>query len=127
MVCADRKRARTRLRAAYGTTDFWAEYTAAVAGQPLADRSEPKKGSLTWLWDRYRESGAWAALSVATRRQRENIATHVLAASAVSPLPLSTKCQSLQDSTNEVRLRLPRVIFSTPWLVFSDGRWVRVT
>jgi hypothetical protein len=77
---------RTRLRETYGTVEFWADYTAAVAGQPLAGRrNEPAKGSLTWLWDRYRDSGAWSGLSPATRRQRENIMTHVLAAAGFEP------------------------------------------
>jgi len=35
-------------------------------------------GSLRWLFERYRDSGAWNVLSVATRRQRENIMKHVL-------------------------------------------------
>jgi len=76
---------RTRLKAVYGSEDFWAEYRAAIDGTPLRARSGPAKGTLTWLWDQYRDSGAWATLSVATRRQRENIMVHVLAASGMAP------------------------------------------
>jgi integrase len=35
-------------------------------------------GSLAWLWERYRETTAWTVLSLATRRQRENIMRGVL-------------------------------------------------
>jgi integrase len=35
-------------------------------------------GSLTWLFARYRETVAWSGLSLATRRQRENILAGVL-------------------------------------------------
>jgi integrase len=70
---------RTRIRAAFGTPEFDAEYVAAVTNEPV--RRMPERiltTSLQWLWDSYRETGAWAELSVATRRQRENIVLHVL-------------------------------------------------
>jgi integrase len=35
-------------------------------------------GTLAWLIERYRETNAWTGLSLATRRQRENILKHVL-------------------------------------------------
>lgn len=77
---------KIRLRAAYGTPEFDADYTAAVAGKPLdGARNKPRSGSLAWLWDRYRETGAWKSLSNATRRQRENIMKHVLAAAGTEP------------------------------------------
>jgi len=82
---ADAGRTRLRLRAEYGTPAFWAEYEAAVT----RGRPEPKgavAGSLAWAVALYRNSGAWAALSPATRRQRENILKHVLAASGAAPL-----------------------------------------
>jgi integrase len=41
--------------------------------------------SLQWLWDSYRETGAWTALAISTRRQRENIMLHVLEESATKP------------------------------------------
>lgn len=81
---------RTRIRAAYGTPEFTAEYDAAVAGKPMVKKG-PENGTLHWLWDRYRETGAWRGLSQATRRQRENIMKHVLAASGHEPYRLVTK------------------------------------
>jgi integrase len=81
-----RKGPRTRLRAPYGSEAFWTEYRAAVSGDALPGlASAPGAGSLAWLWDRYRETGAWTTLSAATRRQRENIMKHVLAASGAEP------------------------------------------
>ena len=77
---------RTRLRSAYGTPEFTAEYLAAVNGEPLLGAA-PRvlASSLQWLWDCYRETGAWSGLSPATRRQRENIMMHVLKESGAKP------------------------------------------
>jgi integrase len=49
-------------------------------------KADHAAGTLAWLVDRYRDSGAWAALSVATRRQRENILRHVLATAGDKPV-----------------------------------------
>jgi integrase len=70
---------RIRLRAEYGTPDFEAEYRAALSGQSVSRKRDAAVGSLTWLCDRYRETTAWTDLSLATRRQRENIMRGVLA------------------------------------------------
>jgi integrase len=77
---------RTRLRAEYGSPEFEAEYRAAISGQPVARKREAAVGSLTWLFDRYRETTAWTALSFATRRQRENIMRGVLAQAGNEPV-----------------------------------------
>jgi integrase len=47
-------------------------------GTPVERRKKAAVGSLDWLWDRYRETTAWTALSLATRKQRENIMRGVL-------------------------------------------------
>lgn len=78
---------RVRIRAEFGTPEFDAEYLSAVAG---AKRSKPTAstslaGSLAWLIERYRDSSAWAALSAATKRQRENIFKHVIASASTIP------------------------------------------
>lgn len=72
---------RTRLRAEYGSTTFWAEYQAAIAGEPPATQGRPRAatGSVAWLWTRYRETAAWTRLKGTTRRQRENIMAGVVA------------------------------------------------
>lgn len=78
---SDGKRNRIRLRAEYGTLEFEAEYQAAIAGaSPRASSAvRAAKGSVSWLWARYRETGAWTALKHTTRRQRENIMARVTA------------------------------------------------
>ena len=66
---------RIRIGAAFGTPDFDAAYQAAITD--LAVQKEKNQGAsagtLAWLIERYRETGAWTNLSLATRRQRENI------------------------------------------------------
>lgn len=71
---------RTRLRADYGTPEFQEEYQAALARRAGAQKTRAvRAGSVQWLWDRYRETTKWSDLSLATRRQRENIMRGVLA------------------------------------------------
>jgi len=76
---------RIRLRAAHGTPEFLAEYQAAIAGEAPAKPGQARAGSLAWLIARYRDSSAWASLSPATRRQRENIFKPVIAAAGAEP------------------------------------------
>ena len=72
------QRKRIRLRSEFGTEDFRLEYEAALSGAPQSTRGAPASGTLAWLIERYREVSAWTTLSLATRRQRENIFKHVL-------------------------------------------------
>ena len=87
--------ARVRIRAPFGSPEFDTEYQAAIralqADKPARqDRSAPI-GSLAWLVERYRETGAWTGLSLATRRQRENIIKHVLESAGSQPAGRITK------------------------------------
>src|SRR5262245_45812532 len=75
---------RIRIRAEFGSPEFGAEYQAAISAVPPKQRG-PASGSLAWLIARYRETSAWAALSAATRRQRENIFHHVLETAGDKP------------------------------------------
>ena len=70
---------RVRIKSAFGTAEFDTEYQDALAGKPRASKGAPAAGSLAWLIERYRDSAAWVKLSMATRRQRENIFKHVTA------------------------------------------------
>jgi integrase len=63
---------RIRIRAQYDSEAFWTEYRAAMEGKPPTSKMV-KAYTLAWGLERYRSSSAWAALSNATRRQRENI------------------------------------------------------
>jgi integrase len=78
---------RIRVRHAFGTPEFDAEYQAALAGLPPRQSTKDKTsiGSLAWLIERYRERTAWSDLSSATRRQRENIFKHVLESAGGQP------------------------------------------
>lgn len=75
---------RVRIKAAYGSPEFNAEYDAAISGRTLRP-IEPAKQSLQWLVNQYRDSGDWTKLSLPTRRQRENILKHVLASAGKDP------------------------------------------
>src|SRR5580693_8124237 len=75
---------RVRLQAEYGTAEFWEAYQAALASK-LPKSEPPHAGTLAWLLERYRETTAWTYLSPATRRQRENIFTHVLETAGKQP------------------------------------------
>lgn len=76
---------RTRIRAAFGTPEFDAEYQAALAGKPRPKKGAPATGTLAWLVTRYRETSSWSALSAPTRRQRENILRQVLESAGDQP------------------------------------------
>ena len=82
---------RTRLRALYGSPEFMAQYQAAIAGAEFAAKPKTDSASLAWLIARYRDSSAWSALSMATRRQRENIFKHVIAHDGDQPFAAVTK------------------------------------
>lgn len=63
-----------RLREAYGTRAFWAEYRAALYGDPKPDKEpENAPNTLATLIAAYRRSPAWTTLADATRRQRGNM------------------------------------------------------
>jgi integrase len=82
---------RVRIRAQFGTPEFDAAYHRAIDGlNPQPQKQKAVAGTLAWLWDRYREVGAWKGLSAATRRQRENIMAGVLKVSGDKPFAAIT-------------------------------------
>jgi integrase len=82
---------RTVISAAYGSPEFEAAYHAAIRGEASGGPRKASAGTLQWLWERYRGSSAWAQLSPATRRQRENIMAGVLNNAAAMPLSELTR------------------------------------
>jgi integrase len=71
---------RTRLKADYGTPQFWAAYDAAVRGDaPKTSSGRTSGGTLAWLFDLYRQTSAWTHLAASTRYKREKIMVRVLA------------------------------------------------
>src|SRR3974390_1065586 len=83
-VRLDRGR-RIRRRSPFGTPEFDEEYQAALTNRPRPKTGSPATGTLAWLIERYRETAEWASLSLATRRERENIFRHVLEGNGNKP------------------------------------------
>lgn len=77
---------RIRIKAIYGTPEFEEAYQAALNGSAPRPVGKALKGSLEWLWMLYRQTGAWTELSMATRKQRENIMRGVLKTGGNQPL-----------------------------------------
>jgi len=77
---------RIRIRADFGTEDFKTEYAAAIDGEETKPAGKASHGSLEWLWMLYRQTDAWTSLSMATRRQRENIMQGALKTGGNQPL-----------------------------------------
>src|SRR5262245_36872890 len=76
---------RIRIKAEFGTPEFDDEYQAALAGNPRPKHGTPGIGTLAWLIMRYRDSSDWTGLSLATRKQRENIFEQVIATAGDTP------------------------------------------
>lgn len=75
-----------RIRGEYGSPDFMVQYEAAVRGdKPREHIRGVRAGSLAWLIDRYRDSSDWTGLSIATRRQRENIFRQIIKSAGSRP------------------------------------------
>lgn len=69
-----------------GEQGFDDAYQAALRGERQEAKAEFPARTLGWLIARYRDTIAWTSLSMATRRQRENIIKHVLAKAGREPL-----------------------------------------
>lgn len=82
---------RIRIPGEYGSQGFLEAYQEAVTGLVPMRRNAIKSGSLNWLYDRYRQSAAWAELSPATRRQRENIFLGVMKTAGTEPYTAITR------------------------------------
>jgi integrase len=75
-----------------GTEGFDEAYRAALAQEKQPSRHVTAgAGSLAWLVTRYRETTNWTSLSLATRRQRENILRPILETAGGTPLAKITK------------------------------------
>lgn len=73
------------MRSEFGTPEFNLEYQDAITGK-IKPKDGPATGTLAWYAARYRESSVWLALSMATRRQRENILQQILKTAGKEPL-----------------------------------------
>ena len=97
---------RVRIRGKFGTPEFDEAYQAALSGGPRATKGAPDVGTLAWLIARYRETIAWATLSAATRRQRENIFLHVIGTAGNEPI--SKIAAAIIVAGRERRVKTPR-------------------
>lgn len=75
-----RKGPRIPIPGEYGSPEFLEAYSAAVGagGGKVAPKVRASRGTLRWLVEHWQRSSDWAATSMATRKQRENILVHVL-------------------------------------------------
>jgi hypothetical protein len=111
--------ARIRLKAEYDSAAFWSEYREAMEGaKPERDM---KAHTLARGLDRYRNSSAWAGLSNATRRQRENIYRSVIATAGAAALT-SRRTPSRPGVTHADRRPTLRTTSSRRCADSSNGR-----
>lgn len=76
---------RIRMPGEFNSAEFLVAYDAALNGARPAHRGAAQ-GTFSWGLSLYRQSQAWAALSRATQRQRNNIFKHIEAALGESRL-----------------------------------------
>lgn len=82
---------RIRIEYDFGTPEFTSAYEAALAGEEAPKPKKPGINTFKWLVDRYKDSSAWADLSSATRKQRENILREVIEKNGHQPVASFTK------------------------------------
>jgi integrase len=87
---------KTRIRGVYGTPEFDAAYQEAISGKRALPAGKAARGTLEWLWMLYRQADAWTGLSLATRKQRENIMRPVLKTAGAEPLSRINK-KAIED------------------------------
>ena len=97
---------RTRMRAPYGSAEFLAAYHAAISS-PAAVRGKrkPEEDTFEWLWELYRKSPAWAELSPATKKQRENLMK--LAIERAGDQPLEVWNRKFIIASRDARAKTP--------------------
>lgn len=80
---------KIRIRGEFGSAEFESAYAAAYADAPVVQKAAGN-ASLRWLVDRWRESSDWSLTAKSTRRQRDNIVVHILAANGDLPFAAIT-------------------------------------
>lgn len=118
-----RPNAKVRIRGEYGSREFMAAYRAAIHGeQPEEVRSGPE--TLSALITSYKKSAKWAALSDATKRQRNNIFARVerksgdIAASEIDALMIKDARDDLLPAAAKHFVQTMRGLFS--WAVENE-------
>lgn len=85
-----KKGKRTRLPE-FDTPEFWEAYTRALEGQGTKRAIRTGHGTLEWLIALYKQTSEYQALSLATRRQRDNIFSGVIKSAGASKLTSVTR------------------------------------
>lgn len=117
---------RIRIKAEYGTDEFNEAYELAIRGERPTKEKEAVRGSLEWLVMLYRQASAWTDLSLATRKQRENILKHVLATGGKEALSNITKqsikqgCERRKKTPSQARHFLDTMRGVFKWAVDND-------
>lgn len=86
---------RTRLPNA-DAPDFHEKYHEALTASIPPKKAVAGNSTLKWLIDRYRETGDYRALSVATRKQRDNIYKQVIEKAGHAPYKAVTRKKIIQ-------------------------------
>ena len=81
---------RTRVKGAFGSEQFAANYRDAILGQEAQRCPVAAPGTLAWLIARYQDSSAWTRLAETTRRERAYVFKTVLARAGDAPLATIT-------------------------------------
>ena len=76
--------------------DFDEKYHDALVANAPPKKAVAGVGTLKWLIDRYRETGAYRGLSAATRKQRDNIFRHVVEKAGHAPYRAVTRRKIVQ-------------------------------
>lgn len=103
--------------------NFDEKYLAALSATEPQKRAKAGTGSLTWLITRYKDSGAYAALSEATKRQRDNILKGVATKAGHHRTNPSRASRSSMGEKRGRKLQRKPVTISTPCAVCFGGRW----
>jgi integrase len=73
------------LHTQFGTSEFEAEYQAAIAGKPRQAKGALQLGTLAWLIARYRETADWQNLAQSSRKVRERFLLQVIETAGARP------------------------------------------
>ena len=114
---------RVRINATYGSPEFDDAYQAALSDQKPRPADKAARGTLGVAVDALPGSTAWLDLSMATRKQRENIMVHVLNSGGTEPPFSGSTGEQFKRAANVARphLRRPRTS-SARCAGFSIGR-----
>jgi integrase len=82
---------RVRLPDLYDPAFDEAYMTALHGSEVTTSKGKVSTSSLEWLIDRYRQSSAYSGLAPATRRQRDNIFSHVIEGAGHAPYKAVTR------------------------------------